>query len=148
VHHSDLTIIRHEIRCSSGSSRLWSHFPRSIITVIADGSATIISGIDPSDVAAIPDPELLGPPVGIADSVQTISYDAAAETSSVLALVTAATDPQTTVIASPAQTDSPSNLAADKRSYIGSNTNIHRRDTKYPIDTKPFVSIFICLESS
>ena len=106
-------------------------------TVVADGGATIVSGIDPSDVAAIVDPELLGPPVGVVDSVPTVSYDAAAVTSSVLALVTAATDAQTTVVASPAEASS---KGAAKRAYVGGNTNIHRRDTKYPIDTKSFVS--------
>ncbi|KAI4757855.1 hypothetical protein E4T51_09096 [Aureobasidium sp. EXF-12344] len=105
-------------------------------TVLADGAATIASGIDPSDVAAIPDPEILGPPIGLADSVPTVTFDAAAVTSSVLALVTANTDAQTTVIASPAETDGSSTSAAVKRSFVGGNTNIHRRDIKYPIDTK------------
>ena len=108
-------------------------------TVLADGAATIASGIDPSDVAAIPDPEILGPPIGLADSVPTVTFDAAAVTSSVLALVTANTDAQTTIIASPAETDDSSTPAAVKRSFVGGNTNIHRRDTKYPIDTKSFV---------
>jgi hypothetical protein len=114
-------------------------------TVISDGGATIVSGIDPSDVAAIPDPELLGPPVGVGDTVQTITYDAAAVTSSVLALVTAAVDGQTTVIANAAETSIPD---AAKRSFVGSNANIYRRDTRYPIDTKSFVSIALLLESS
>lgn len=108
-------------------------------TVVADGGATIVSGIDPSDVAAIPEPELLGPPIGVIDSVPTVAYDAAAVTSSVLALVTANTDAQTTVIASPAETDVSSTPAAVKRFFVGGNTNIHRRDTMYPIDTKSFV---------
>jgi hypothetical protein len=110
-------------------------------TVVADSGATIVSGIDPSDVAAIPDSEFLGPPVGVADTVQNITYDAAVVTSSVLALVTAATDAQTTVTANAAETSTPGAL---KRSFIGSNTNIYRRDTKYPIDTKSFVSISGC----
>ena len=108
-------------------------------TVVANGDATIVSGIDPSDVAAIPEPDLLGPPVGVVDSVPTMTYDAAAVTSSVLALVTANTDAQTTVIASPVETDASSTPAAVKRSFVGGNTNIYRRDTKYPIDTKSFV---------
>lgn len=104
-------------------------------TRIADGSATIVSGIDPSDIAAIPDPDLIGPPIGIADDVPCVSYDAAAVTSSVLALVTAATDAQTSIISSGA----PSTTVAVKRSFVGGNTNLHRRDSKYPIDTKSFV---------
>lgn len=108
-------------------------------TVVADGGSTIVSGIDPSDVAAIPEPELLGPPIGLIDPVPTVTYDAAAVTSSVLALVTANTDARTAVIASPAESDVSSTPAAVKRSFVGGNTNIYRRDTKYPIDTKSFV---------
>jgi hypothetical protein len=62
----------------------------------------------------------------------------------VLALVTAAADAQTTVIADAAETSTPD---AVKRSFVGSNTNIYRRDTNYPIDTKSFVSIPLLLES-
>lgn len=101
--------------------------------------ATIVSGIDPSDIAAIPEPDLLGPLIGVVSPVASVTYDAAAVTSSVLALIIANTDAQTTVIASPAEPDTSSTPTALKKSFNGGNTNIHRRDTKYPIDTKSFV---------
>lgn len=106
-------------------------------TVVID-NATIVSGIDPSDIAAIPEPEDLGPPIGVADVVPTITFDAASVTASILALVTAATDVQTSILDSPATT---SVAAQDrrKRTFVGGNTNLGRRDTKYPIDTSSYV---------
>jgi hypothetical protein len=86
----------------------------------AGTTATILSGIDPSDIAAILEPEELGPPVGGPDAVG-LDYDAAAVTASVLAVVVAATDAQMAVVA--AATSTPvSNVS--KRSYVGSNTKL------------------------
>ena len=117
----------------------------STVITEAGAAATIVSGIDPSDIAAIPEPAELGPPVGVSDAVG-LDYDAAAVTASVLADVVAATDAQTAVV--PAAT---SLSAADvsKRSYVGSNTNLQRRDRSYPIDTSSYVSIaFHIIETS
>ncbi|KAI4726029.1 hypothetical protein E4T49_06200 [Aureobasidium sp. EXF-10728] len=97
-------------------------------------TATILSGIDPSDIAAIPEPEELGPPVGISDAA-ALDYDAAAVTASVLAVVVAATDAQTAVVAAATST---SVSDVSKRSYVGSNTNLQRRDRSYPIDTSSY----------
>jgi len=109
----------------------------STVITQAGATATIVSGIDPSDIAAIPEPEELGPPVGVPDAVG-LDYDAAAVTASVLAVVVAATDAQTAVVA--AATSSPASDVS-KRSYVGSNTNLQRRDRSYPIDTSSYVSI-------
>jgi membrane-associated protease RseP (regulator of RpoE activity) len=109
----------------------------STVITQAGTTATILSGIDPSDIAAIPEPEELGPPVGVPDAVG-LDYDAAAVTASVLAVVVAATDAQTAVVA--AATSTPVSDVS-KRSYIGSNTNLQRRDRSYPIDTSSYVSI-------
>lgn len=54
-------------------------------------TATIFSGIDPADIAAIPEPEKLGPPVGLPNAVG-LNYDAAVVTASMLTVVVAATD--------------------------------------------------------
>jgi len=107
------------------------------VSTQAGATATIFSGIDPSDIAAIPEPEELGPPVGVPDAVG-LDYDAAAVTASVLAVVVAATDAQTAVVA--AATSSPASDVS-KRSYVGSNTHLQRRDRSYPIDTSSYVSI-------
>jgi len=109
----------------------------STVITQAGATATIVSGIDPSDIAAIPEPEELGPPVGVPDAVG-LDYDAAAVTASVLAVVVAATDAQTAVVA--AATSSPASDVS-RRSYVGSNTNLQRRDRSYPIDTSSYVSI-------
>lgn len=114
---------------------------QSSAVVTAGGvTTTIVNGIDASDIAAIPEPEVLGPPVGVAD-VATIEYDAAAATASVLAIVTAATDAQTAIVAAPTAS-SISESSKFKRAYVGSNTNLQRRDTAYPIDTSKYVSLF------
>jgi hypothetical protein len=110
----------------------------STVITEAGATATILSGIDPADIAAIPEPEELGPPVGIPDAVN-LDYDAAAVTASVLAVVVAATDAQTAVVAAATATSTP----LSKRSYVGSNTNLQRRDRSYPIDTSTYVSIVI-----
>lgn len=109
----------------------------SIVITQAGATATIVSGIDLSDIAAIPEPEELGPPVGVPDAVG-LDYDAAAVTSSVLALVSAATDAQTAVVAAATSTPTSDVL---KRLYVGSNTNLQRRDRSYPIDTSSYVSV-------
>ncbi|KAG9693863.1 hypothetical protein KCU95_g6185, partial [Aureobasidium melanogenum] len=106
----------------------------SIVITQAGATATIVSGIDLSDIAAIPEPEELGPPVGVPDAVG-LDYDAAAVTSSVLALVSAATDAQTAVVAAATSTPTSDVL---KRLYVGSNTNLQRRDRSYPIDTSSY----------
>ncbi|KAI4732541.1 hypothetical protein E4T50_16889 [Aureobasidium sp. EXF-12298] len=108
----------------------------STVITQAGATATILSGIDPSDIAAIPEPEDLGPPIGVPDSVG-LDYDAAAVTNSVLALVVAATDAQTAVV--PAATTGSTPVSdTSKRSYVGGNTNLQRRDHSYPIDTSSY----------
>lgn len=112
-------------------------------------TTTLVSNIDPSDIASLPEPEILGPPIGVVDSVPSATYNAAEATASVLALVVAATDAQTAVIAAestaiaasktpvPVETETP---AARKRSYVGGlSGNLQRRDTSYPIDTSRYV---------
>lgn len=110
--------------------------------VVEDGNGettTLLNNIDPSDIAAIPEPEVLGPPIGVVKSVPSISYNAAEETASVLALVTAATDAQTAVLDA-ATSSVASETAVSKRSYLGGSTGkLQRRDMKYPIDTSNFV---------
>lgn len=110
-------------------------------TVIGLNSVTVVSGIDPSDVAAIPEPDVLGPPVGVADEIQTITFDAASVTSSVLALVTAATDAQTEIVSGAAATSIASTYGRKKRAFVGDSTGLQRRDAKYPVDTKSYVSL-------
>jgi hypothetical protein len=107
-------------------------------SIVVIDNATIVSGIDPSDIAAIPKLEDLGPPIGVTDVVPTITFDAASLTASILALVTAATDVQTSILDSPAAT---SVLAQDrrKRAFVGGNTNLGRKDTKYPSDKSSYV---------
>jgi hypothetical protein len=119
--------------------------------VEVDGqTTTLLSNIDPSDIASLPEPEVLGPPIGVFDSVPSATYNAAEATASVLALVAAATDAQTAVIApvssaivaskTPVAVETET-AAARKRSYVGGlSGNVQRRDTSYPIDTSKYVS--------
>jgi hypothetical protein len=120
--------------------------------VEVDGqTTTLVSNIDPSDIASLPEPEILGPPIGVVDSVPSATYNAAEATAAVLALVVAATDAQTAVIVAestaiaasktpvPVESDT---AAARKRSYVGGlSGNVQRRDVSYPIDTSKYVSI-------
>lgn len=121
-------------------------------------TTTLVSNIDPSDIAAIPEPEVLGPPIGVYESVSSATYNEAQATASVLALVVEATDAQTAVITPEstaiAATKTPVPVsseaaAARKRSYVGGLTgNLQRRDLSYPIDTSSYVShIFHKIES-
>ena len=110
--------------------------------VVDDGSGTttLVSNIDPSDIASLPEPEVLGPPIGDAAVVTTASYNSAQETASVLALVTAATDAQTGVLAVATSSAVSSEAAVSKRSFVGgSSGNVKRRDLSYPIDTSKYV---------
>jgi hypothetical protein len=122
--------------------------------VEVDGqTTTLISNIDPSDIASLPEPEILGPPIGVVDSVPSATYNAAEATASVLALVVAATDAQTAVIAAVSSAIAASEIpvavatesaAAHKRSYVGGlSGNVQRRDVSYPIDTSKYVSIVL-----
>ena len=122
--------------------------------VEVDGqTTTLVSNIDPSDIASLPEPAVLGPPIGVVDSVPSATYNAAEATASALALVEAATDAQTAVIAPestavaatkttvPLETET---AAARKRSYIGGlSGNVQRRDTSYPVDTSKYVSFVL-----
>jgi hypothetical protein len=118
--------------------------------VEVDGqTTTLLSNIDPSDIASLPEPEVLGPPIGVVDSVPSATYNAAEATASVLALVAAATDAQTAVIAPVSSAIAASKTpvavetetaSARKRSYVGGlSGNVQRRDTSYPIDTSKYV---------
>lgn len=113
-------------------------------------TTTLVSNIDPSDIAALPEPAVLGPPVGVYEVVTSATYNAAAATASILALVVEATDAQTAVIAPestaiaasktpvPVSSEAP---AARKRSYVGGLTgNLQRRGMSYPVDTSNYVS--------
>ncbi|KAI5242705.1 hypothetical protein E4T43_04626 [Aureobasidium subglaciale] len=113
--------------------------------VEVDGATTtLVSNIDPSDIAALPEPSVLGPPVGVVDAVSSATYDAAEATAAVLALVEAATDAQTAVIIAETSAIAPTktpvaDATIEKRSYIGGlSGNVQRRDTSYPIDTSKF----------
>ncbi|THX78642.1 hypothetical protein D6D04_05634 [Aureobasidium pullulans] len=114
---------------------------QSSSAVEVDGATTtLVSNIDPSDIAALPEPEVLGPPIGVVDSVPSATYDPAEATASVLALVEAATDAQTAVIAAVSTAISASETpVANKRSYVGGlSGNVQRRDLSYPIDTSKY----------
>ncbi|KAG9672405.1 hypothetical protein KCU99_g6933, partial [Aureobasidium melanogenum] len=133
----------------SGMSLAQSTTAVATSAVNIDGqTTTLVSNIDPSDIAALPEPEVLGPPIGVYESVSSATYNAAAATESVLALVVAATDAQTAVITPestaiaatktpvPVSTES---AAARKRSYVGGLTgNLQRRDLSYPVDTSSY----------
>ncbi|KAI4717850.1 hypothetical protein E4T48_05939 [Aureobasidium sp. EXF-10727] len=114
-----------------------------------DGQTTTLLGnIDPSDIAAIPEPAVLGPPIGVVESVPSATYNAAEATASLLAAVVAATDAQTAVIAAESTAIAASKslvpvssavAAARKRSYVGGlSGNLHRRDLSYPVDTSKY----------
>lgn len=138
----------------SGMSLAQSTTAVATSAVNIDGqTTTLVSNIDPSDIAALPEPEVLGPPIGVYESVSSATYNAAAATESVLALVVAATDAQTAVITPestaiaatktpvPVSTES---AAARKRSYVGGLTgNLQRRDLSYPVDTSSYVGHFL-----
>ncbi|KAG9692082.1 hypothetical protein KCU95_g7325, partial [Aureobasidium melanogenum] len=111
-------------------------------------TTTLVSNIDPSDIAALPEPAVLGPPVGVYEVVTSATYNAAAATASILALVVEATDAQTAVIAPestaiaasktpvPVSSEAP---AARKRSCVGGLTgNLQRRGMSYPVDTSNY----------
>ncbi|KAH0367728.1 hypothetical protein KCU65_g4462, partial [Aureobasidium melanogenum] len=114
-------------------------------------TTTLVSNIDPSDIAALPEPAVLGPPVGVYEVVTSATFNAAAATASILAAVVEATDAQTAVIVPestaiaasktrvPVSTES---AAARKRSYVGGLTgNLQRRDSpimSYPVDTSEY----------
>ncbi|CAD0101055.1 unnamed protein product [Aureobasidium mustum] len=95
--------------------------------VEVDGqTTTLVSNIDPSDIAALPEPAVLGPPIGVFETVSSASYNAAEATASALALVVEATDAQTAVIAPESTAIAASKTpvpvsseaaAANKRSY-------------------------------
>jgi hypothetical protein len=61
------------------------------VIIEVGATASIFSGIDPADIAAIPKPKELGPPVGIPNAVG-LNYDAAVVTASMLTVVVAATN--------------------------------------------------------
>lgn len=119
---------------------------QSSSAVEVDGATTtLVSNVDPSDIAALPEPEVLGPPIGVVDSVPSATYDPAEATASVLALVEAATDAQTAVVAAVSTAISASETpVANKRSYVGGlSGNVQRRDLSYPIDTSKYVCIIL-----
>ncbi|KAK6003345.1 hypothetical protein QM012_001190 [Aureobasidium pullulans] len=133
----------------SGMSLAQSTTAIATSAVDIDGqTTTLVSNIDPSDIAALPEPEVLGPPVGVYESVSSATYNEAQATASVLALVVEATDAQTAVITPEstaiAATKTPipvssESAAARKRSYVGGLTgNVQRRDLSYPIDTSNY----------
>ncbi|KAI4727540.1 hypothetical protein E4T49_04715 [Aureobasidium sp. EXF-10728] len=108
--------------------------------VLDDGGNTsaLLSNIDPADIAAIQDPDVLGPPIGVPDTA-TINFDEASATSSVLALVATATDAQTDIITSTADASAATQTVFAKRSPVGGSTsNVHRRDLSYPVDTSSY----------
>ncbi|KAI5236684.1 hypothetical protein E4T43_08467 [Aureobasidium subglaciale] len=108
--------------------------------VLDDGGDTLalLSNIDPSDIAAIPEPEILGPPTGVFDEAN-INFDAAQVTNSVLALVATATDAQTDIITSTADSSAATQTVFAKRSPFGGVTSdIQRRDLTYPVDTSSY----------
>lgn len=111
--------------------------------ILDDGGDTLalLSNINPSDVAAILDPEVLGPPIGVGNAA-TIDFDAAEATSSVLALVATATDAQTDIITSTADSSAATQTVFAKRNPVGGSTgNVQRRDLNYPVDTSSYVSV-------
>ncbi|THY54754.1 hypothetical protein D6C99_03393 [Aureobasidium pullulans] len=108
--------------------------------ILDDGGDTLalLSNINPSDVAAILDPEVLGPPIGVGNAA-TIDFDAAEATSSVLALVATATDAQTDIITSTADSSAATQTVFAKRNPVGGSTgNVQRRDLNYPVDTSSY----------
>ncbi|CAD0110953.1 unnamed protein product [Aureobasidium uvarum] len=108
--------------------------------VLDDGGDTsaLLSNIDPADIAAIQDPEILGSPISVPDAA-TIDFDEALATRSVLALVATATDAQTNIITSTADASAAIQTVFAKRNSVGGSTGkVHRRDLSYPVDTSSY----------
>ncbi|KAL1306239.1 hypothetical protein AAFC00_004329 [Neodothiora populina] len=120
--------------------------------VFAQNATAVEGNINPADIENLPEPTILGPPIGDVQEIETITYDAASVTASVISQATTATPVATDVsltvdlssaVATETNTSTP---AIEKRSVIigddasdgpaqRSSIMINRRSLSYPIDT-------------